>query len=641
MARAKKHSQSESDIRDVINHVRDILYRFDPKTARFTFINKAITVITGYSNRPLSRVQMRERIHPDDRAHVRAYWNEILQKGSRASQKEITFRVKTKSGTYIWLSESHRIVRDKRGNVLEVVGAARDVTAEQEAEETLREAKVRAETYLNIAGSMIVALDGDGKITLMNRRGYEILGYPEGSLIGKNWFQTCIPPEMRKRVQTVFRGLMNEVVEPFERYENAILTKRGKERTIEFYNQLIRDERGKIIGTLSSGEDVTERKKMEEEREAALERVKHERDNIQTIVNSMGDGLFVINTKLEIVLMNRAAERMSAWDRELVIGKRYDEIFTFVFEKDRTSSDSFIKETLETGRMQHEPVNHSLLLNREKEEISVATTAAPLLDKDNDVTGCVIVFRNVTREREIDRLKTEFVSVATHQLQTPLTGMKWFLELVLAGRAGALTHKQAEYLRHVNDSNDRMIRLINDLLSVSRIESGSAFTPNPTSFNLIPVIRQLITDNVAIAKSVGVHVKRLHLPKHLTVYADEPNVRMAIGNVINNAIRYSREGGLVEISCDASNPKEAVLTVRDNGVGIPRSKQHRVFEKFFRAPNALTKMPDGTGLGLYIAKAVIEAHGGRIWFQSREGKGTTFYVAIPRTQKRAITPGRH
>jgi len=243
----------------------------------------------------------------------------------------------------------------------------------------------------------------------------------------------------------------------------------------------------------------------------------------------------------------------------------------------------------------------------------------------------MIILHDITREREIDRMKTEFVSIAAHQLRTPLSAIKWTLRMLLDGDVGQLSQEQAEFLEKGYRSNERMISLINDLLNVARIEEGR-FLYSLTYQSLEEIIEKVIEGLSGLVKEKKLKLvfnkPKKTLPK---VKVDKEKIELVIQNLLDNAIGFNNSGGQVTISVKCDKMKLEVM-VQDTGVGIPRSQRKRIFAKFFRADNAIKLETEGTGLGLFICKNIIEAHGGKIWFESQEGQGTTFWFTLPTAQ---------
>lgn len=264
-----------------------------------------------------------------------------------------------------------------------------------------------------------------------------------------------------------------------------------------------------------------------------------------------------------------------------------------------------------------------------KDERSMELSYMPVF-QEGICRGHLWMYRDITEHTKIDRLKSEFVSVASHQLRTPLAGIKWMAELLLKGKVGALAPEQQELVDHLAETNERMITLVNDLLNVSRIERGEGDKLAIQSEDFIAFMHSII-DEVrpsADKRQVSMMVSG-KVPAKLMLNFDKEKLRQAVMNIISNAVKYSRSGGVVEIKI-ATQKDLVTLSCRDEGIGIPEEEQERLFQKFFRASNAVKHEAEGTGLGLYIARAIVEAHGGKLWFTSVPQKGTTFFISLPK-----------
>lgn len=242
--------------------------------------------------------------------------------------------------------------------------------------------------------------------------------------------------------------------------------------------------------------------------------------------------------------------------------------------------------------------------------------------------GGVATVRDITKEQEIDRAKTEFVSLASHQLRTPLSAINWYAEMLLAGDAGEINDEQREYLNEVYQGNQRMVDLINSLLNVSRLELGT-FAVDPEDTDVLALAESVLSELAPQIKE-----RSITLTKHFDttiphLFADPKLVRMVVQNLASNAVKYTPPGGAVTVTIGQTSDAVAI-DVQDTGLGIPQADQYKIFSKLFRATNARESDTDGTGLGLYIVKSVVEHAGGTIRFSSTEGKGTTFYVRLPK-----------
>lgn len=232
------------------------------------------------------------------------------------------------------------------------------------------------------------------------------------------------------------------------------------------------------------------------------------------------------------------------------------------------------------------------------------------------------------RDEQVSRMKSEFLSIAAHQLRTPLSALKWVLNMALEGDAGKLTKAQQELLEKGYGANERMIALVNDLLDVVRIEEGR-FDYKFEKGAVAKVIESIVKETKVIADQKGVELS-LHKPSRELpeIALDAVKFRLAVSNIIANAVQYTPAHGRVDVELTL-NEDEILVVVRDTGVGIPKHQLHRVFTKFFRGDNAVRIQTAGSGLGLFISKNIIEKHKGKVWIESEEGKGTSVYFTLP------------
>ena len=257
----------------------------------------------------------------------------------------------------------------------------------------------------------------------------------------------------------------------------------------------------------------------------------------------------------------------------------------------------------------------------------------------------VIIRPALRKAQAIDKAKSEFISLASHQLKTPPTAIKLLTERLLGGKMGTFTDKQKEYLGDIRSSNQRMIDLVNTLLNVSRIDMGG-FIIQIKEKNPDIIIQNILDELKLIIDKKQLELRAIFLEKNIMLMLDESLFRIVINNLVINAIHYTAEGGKVQIECKVVSKGQTfggkfleencfMIIVSDTGYGIPQKEQSKIFTKLFRADNAREKNTDGTGLGLYIVKSILDHSGGSIWFTSRENEGSVFYVAIPMSGMRA------
>lgn len=351
-----------------------------------------------------------------------------------------------------------------------------------------------------------------------------------------------------------------------------------------------------------------------------------EKRKLETTLESIGDGAFVIDVDGRLTFFNKIAEELTGERKEDVLGKSYRTVLKFVREKDRSPNYTFIENALTKNTITHIQ-NHTILVSKDGGEIPVADSAAPIHDASGNVIGCIVVFRDVTREYAIDKAKTEFISLASHQLRTPLSAIKWSLETELDGSLGKLSGEQEEFIQNAYSAAQRMTILVNSLLNISRIETERlAVKPEPTDLALF--CKQILTELQPIITQKEHEMQFLKPDTFPVVTTDPKLLHEVVTNLLSNAIKYTPNRGTIVLGLELRGPN-VVVTVKDNGLGIPKAQQQRIYEKFFRADNVVGVDTEGTGLGLYIVKRLVEVLEGNIWFESEEKKGTTFFVAIP------------
>jgi PAS domain S-box-containing protein len=364
-----------------------------------------------------------------------------------------------------------------------------------------------------------------------------------------------------------------------------------------------------LIGGLEEAKATLEIKVKERTRD-----LEEERNKTLAIINNFEDGILVFDETSKIVLINPRAKKMLNLEEELV-GKNLNDLELLANFKPLIG---LLKKKNEEIFRQEISFSESLIYQ---------LTVIPLIREKKEL-GRIVVLHDISREKLVERMKSEFVSLAAHQLRTPLSAIKWITRMLLDGDLGELKREQKEFLEKTYLINERMISLINDLLNVARIEEGRY------------IYKLVLTDLVELIKKVVESRQRLIQEKKIKfefkegseklplVLIDSAKMELAIENLLDNAIKYTKPGGKVTISLE-KNPKEIKFKIEDTGVGIPQDQQERVFSKFFRGANVMKLETGGTGLGLFISKNIIEAHGGKIWFYSKENEGTTFYFTLP------------
>jgi PAS domain S-box-containing protein len=347
-----------------------------------------------------------------------------------------------------------------------------------------------------------------------------------------------------------------------------------------------------------------------------------ERNKTLAIIQNFSDAILFFNEDNILELVNPLAEKYLDEKKEDIIGMRTDELLAVP----KTKS---LMEILEVS--EGSPVKQVFRKEFMAKPNFYLEITSVMLIIDSKLKGTLLVLHDITREKNIEKMKSEFVSISAHQLRTPLSAIKWTLRMVLDKDIGAITPEQKDVLEKSYASNERMINLVNDLLNVTRIEEGRfLYKPEPVQ---IEELIQAAVDNLqeeAKRRKMSLAFAKTGRSLLPMVKLDKEKMKLALDNLITNALKYNNsENGKVEVSIKKNDKEEMQVEIKDNGLGIPTDQQSRIFTKFFRGENVIRMEVDGSGLGLYTTKNIIEAHGGKIWFKSEEGKGATFYLTLP------------
>ncbi len=366
------------------------------------------------------------------------------------------------------------------------------------------------------------------------------------------------------------------------------------------------------------------------------------------ILNSVGDGLVATDEKGIVDFVNSRALELLKTTRDDLLGQPFTAV---IFEKDKNGEliphkDRLLTKVLESG----EQASHSYISNDGTYLVRSDDSSFPAGISINPVKvigqtrGAIMLFHDTTLEEQIDKAKSEFVSLASHQLRTPLNVVSWYVEKLLSRKKGDLNESQVDYLQEIATNNRRMIGLVGDILNVSRVELGRIKIKHEV-VDLNPLIESLVKEVRPLIEQKQLHFNLQNsLPTDQKLMSSDISmVTVIIQNLLSNAVKYTPAEGSITMGIQtvkagqelyskakltAANDGVAI-SVSDSGVGIPAAQQDKIFSKLFRADNVQTMDVSGTGLGLYVTQNFALALGGSVWFESAEGKGTTFYAYLP------------
>lgn len=466
------------------------------------------------------------------------------------------------------------------------------------------------------------------------------------SIIGR-----LISRKITKPIETLEKGI-EKIKESYFDYKVEIITKDEIGKLSKAFNTMtgvVKQSRAEIeMKVKEQTEEIEEKaRELEDQKKAilnVLEDVEKEKSKTELLakdlekfklaVDNASDQVIITDPEGIVIYGNRAVEVITGFKPEEALGKKAGSLWKTPMLKD------YYEKLWDTIKNKKEVFISEILNKRKNGQSYIANISiSPVLDTNNEVLYFVAIEHDITKEKEIDKAKTEFVSLASHQLRTPLSSINWYTEMLLAGDAGDINEEQTKYLNEVAIGNKRMISLVDSLLNVSRLDLGT-FIVELENVDVIEMAKSVISEmrsqitmkNIKIEESYGDGVKNFN--------ADKKLLRMVMQNLLSNAVKYTSQEGKVELNIKYVKGGETfgekimigdylTFIVSDSGIGIPINQQNKMFSKLFRADNARESETEGTGLGLYIIKSIIDQSGGNVWFKSEEKKGTTFYVIFP------------
>jgi len=469
-----------------------------------------------------------------------------------------------------------------------------------------------AQQYLDLVGAIVVAIGVDQRVDLINRRGCEILGCEENEILGKNWFENFIPEGIRDTVKEAFAKLMAGEIQAVEYFENPVLAKSGEERMIAWHNAVLKDEEGRIIGTLSSGEDVTQRQRTEE----TLRRSEAE---IRAVLDTVVDGIITIDEKGIVQSFNPAAARIFGYSSNEVIGQN---IAILMPEPDHSQHDDYLSHYLRSGEKKIIGIGREVIGKRKD------GTTFPMYLAVSDVhLGDEIKFTGIVRDltdfKQMQEKVLQTQSLATigemaasiaHEIKNPLAGISGAIQVLQDGLEAG--DPRQEIMKEIVSQVRRLDSRVRELLMLSRPWQPEKQLCNLQS--LIEVISSSAQEQEAFAEIRFIFDGE----EEVMAPVDPTFFEQVLWNLLHNAADAMPDGGEIRYSF---SQKEGLvlLTVADTGTGIPENQLERIFRPFF------TTKTRGTGLGLAICQKIMQAQGGSIAVSSEVGRGTEVTLSFP------------
>lgn len=588
--------------------------------------NAAAQTMLGYSEREIVGKNTPTLFHDKD---------EIIQRSIRLSDELAqyikpgfeVFIAKARAGvadeqqwTYIRKDGSRfpvlltmTALHDKSDNTIGFVAMARDISRQQQAEEEIS----RFKTTLDMTLDCVFMFSPDTlRFFYFNQGAMSQVGYTYHELL--HMTPIDLIPEFN---QTSFRQLIKPMIagernavtfETFHRNRNGGLI------PVEIFLQYIYpvDQEPRFVAIVR---DITERRRTAESLAQAEERAR-------MLLESAGEGIYGLDMQGTTTFVNPAAARMLGY-------RPSDLIHVFMHataHHTHTDGTAYVYETspiyaaITQGVIQR--IYEEIMWRKDGSSFPAEYTVTPIR-KNNKISGAVVIFNDITERKRVEQIKNEFISTVSHELRTPLTSIRGSLGLLVGGAGGLLPNQAKNLVNIANKNTERLLLLINDILDIEKIESGKMVF-HYKLLDLLQFLETATQANYAYGEQFAVSFHITQCPEGVSVYADEDRLLQVMNNLLSNAAKFSPRGGRVEISA-VQRAHKVRISITDNGKGIPHSFQKDIFQKFAQADASDTRQLGGTGLGLSISKSIIDQHGGRIDFISRENLGTTFFFDLP------------
>ncbi|MDP2671375.1 MAG: ATP-binding protein [bacterium] len=480
----------------------------------------------------------------------------------------------------------------------------------------------------NIVATMseaILVFDKFKIIQFANDAIENFLGYKKESLVGENVRKIFSDEKQWRDFEYHVIGPLTQG-DSVKGVETTFVAKNGTKVPVSFSGSSLKDEQNNILAYVGVVADVREIRKLVTDLEA-------ERNKLSVALAGIADGVFVVGKDGKVLIFNKACEEMLGVKFSDIAEKDIDKVIQF-YEGDQLLSvrDLFPKKHANKDQVVATKSNVKATGPAGK-EVYVDMVSSAIAEGDMVNLGAIITLHDVSKEKELEEMKLDFVSMAAHELRTPLTSIRGYLSVLQEDVGTKLDQEEKAFLDKAFISSNQLAALVENLLSVSRIERG-ALKVQAEKADWASIVNEVYTNFQNLAEQKNIKLSYSPGKDLLPVMVDKFRIGEVISNLVANALQYTKAYGSVEII--TQKEKDGVLTqIKDNGQGIPETAIPKLFTKFFRVSGALEQGSKGTGLGLYISKAIIDMHGGKIWVESELGKGSTFNFIVPFAPKDA------
>ncbi len=533
--------------------------------------------------------------------------------------------LRARDGTEVPIDDSAAPIRAGDGPVIGVVLVFRDVTQQRKADFV----RARLAAIVEFSGDAIATKDLNGVVQTWNAAAQRMFGYSPEEIQGKS-ITIIIPPDRMNEETEILADLRNG--RPHQRIETIRITKDGRPLHVSVSVSPLKDMDGHVVGASKIIHDVTD---IVVSRDALA----REREMLVTTLKSIGDGVIVTDAESRITFLNPEAERLTGWTQAEAAGMPLQSVFRIVNEQTRQEAENPVAKVLRTGSVAG-LANDTLLLARDASEKPIDDSAAPILHSDGRVLGVVLVFRDFTERRQAERAirasqealqeeslrKDKFLAILSHELRNPLAPVR--MAVAALNRLAPPQPEQQKLRDVIERQTIQLTRLLDDLLDVSRISSGK-ISLRKERFNIGNAVAGAV-EAIRPQMDARGHKLIVDAPSEpIYVEGDRTRLSQIFANLLSNAAKYTSSGGRITLSFRRAD-SNAVIRVTDTGIGLIPEQMSRIFEMFTQVDDSLERGEGGLGVGLALARTLVELHGGQIEVRSEGlGKGSEFTVRIP------------
>ncbi len=484
---------------------------------------------------------------------------------------------------------------------------------------------------INLAGVIFIEINAKGIVTLVNKKACEVFGYTENEMLGKNWFEAFIPERIQKEILPIADKILRGEIESAEYYENPILTKSGEERLIYWHNAAIYNSEGDIIGHLSSGEDITERRKAEKS-------LQESKDRLSIALLAGNSGIWDWDIQKGEVFFDENYFLIAGYEPN-AFPHTYEEWKKRVHPDDREISEKNVNDYISgvadeyasEFRFKTKDGDWMWMIGQGK-ITQYDNTGNPIrfigthTNIDNKKKSEQSLIERETQLRESNQTKDKLFSIIAHDLRSPFSGIIGFAGLLLENNATYNTEKRKKLIDTILFSSRKTYSLLQNLLEWSMAQTNK-INYKPETHDLQQIFEDTIDQHQSRASAKEIQLHHV-LKEKFEVHADLHILHTILRNLLSNAIKYTHSGGQITLNGQKDKDDSVIISVQDSGIGISEAQQPHIFKLADKQTTAGTENEKGSGLGLVLSKEFVEKHYGNIWVESQVGVGSTFYFSI-------------